>query len=341
MFYAIDGAFYAQGVTGIQRYAREIVAALDEIVDRGVVELVVPLGVQVPEMNRIDVVRVGSGGGIRWEQGAFSRYLRERGRIGLCLCNTLPLNHSGDIVVIHDISYKVNPRFFRGLRNRMSAAWHRLNYHHAVRTASTIVTVSEFSKCEIARVYDVSPGRILVCPNAWQHFASVPSDEGALGKFGVSEGSYFFSLSSVAPNKNVAWILACARLMPETRFLVAGKITSGGVVSDVPDNVSLIGYVSDAEAKSLMSHCRAFLFPTLYEGFGIPPLEALSAGADIVVSDTPCMREVYGGAATYIDPRHPAPIVVEDIPDSVKKGILGKYGWDKSASILRMLICSQ
>ena len=61
-------------------------------------------------------------------------------------------------------------------------------------------------------------------------------------------------------------------------------------------------------------------------------------GADIVVSDTPCMREVYGGAATYIDPRRPAPIVVEDIPDSVKKSVLGRYGWDRSASIMKSLL---
>ena len=67
-------------------------------------------------------------------------------------------------------------------------------------------------------------------------------------------------------------------------------------------NVVYLGYVSDGEAKALMHHCKAFLFPTLYEGFGIPPLEAVACGAPrIYVSDTPCMREIYGDCAGYID----------------------------------------
>ena len=87
-------------------------------------------------------------------------------------------------------------------------------------------------------------------------------------------------------------------------ILAEGKVAAEAErlgLADLP-NVLYLGYVSDGAAKALMAHCKAFLFPTLYEGFGIPPLEAAACGApQIIVSDTPCMREVYGPCAAYID----------------------------------------
>ena len=84
-----------------------------------------------------------------------------------------------------------------------------------------------------------------------------------------------------------------------------------------------LGYVTDGEAKALMANCRAFLFPTLYEGFGIPPLEAIACGAPrVIVSDTPCMREIYGPHAAYLDPAE----------------LLGQYSWSASARRLAGLL---
>lgn len=85
-----------------------------------------------------------------------------------------------------------------------------------------------------------------------------------------------------------------------------------------------------------MAHCKAFLFPTLYEGFGIPPLEAVACGApEIIVSDTPCMREVYGDCAAYIDlSTNPGDVSAVTPPAAAPAVLLEKYSWDKSAAKL-------
>ena len=110
-------------------------------------------------------------------------------------------------------------------------------------------------------------------------------------------------------------------------------------LADLP-NVLYLGYVSDGAAKALMAHCKAFLFPTLYEGFGIPPLEAAACGApQIIVSDTPCMREVYGPCAAYID-LTANPGDVDDVTPATAPtaALLEKYSWDKSAERLLQIL---
>ena len=85
-----------------------------------------------------------------------------------------------------------------------------------------------------------------------------------------------------------------------------------------------------------MAHCKAFLFPTLYEGFGIPPLEAVACGApEIIVSDTPCMRADYGDCAAYIDlSPNPGDVSAVTPPAAAPAVLLEKYSWDKSAAKL-------
>ena len=124
-------------------------------------------------------------------------------------------------------------------------------------------------------------------------------------------------------------------LQPAVDFLAAERLG----LADLP-NVLYLGYVSDGAAKALMAHCKAFLFPTLYEGFGIPPLEAAACGApQIIVSDTPCMREVYGPCAAYID-LTANPGDVDDVTPATAPtaALLEKYSWDKSAERLLQIL---
>ena len=105
---------------------------------------------------------------------------------------------------------------------------------------------------------------------------------------------------------------------------------------------AVVGLLREAMAlaKALMAHCKAFLFPTLYEGFGIPPLEAAACGApQIIVSDTPCMREVYGPCAAYID-LTANPGDVDDVTPATAPtaALLEKYSWDKSADRLLQIL---
>ena len=211
------------------------------------------------------------------------------------------------IAVVHDVCYRARPDFYTDLRGRLSAAWHRFQYRRIAAAAEHIITVSEFSKSEIVRYYGVQPERISVVYNAWQQMQRIAPDEGIFAKSPrLRRGEYYFSMANLLKNKNFPWVLRAARNKPDAVFAIAG----GGSLeaeakrlelANLP-NVVYLGYVSDGEAKALMHHCKAFLFPTLYEGFGIPPLEAVACGAPrIYVSDTPCMREIYGDCAGYID----------------------------------------
>ena len=151
-------------------------------------------------------------------------------------------------------------------------------------------------------------------------------------------------MANLLKNKNFPWVLRAARAKPDAVFAIAGGGSLAAEaerlgLADLP-NVLYLGYVSDGAAKALMAHCKAFLFPTLYEGFGIPPLEAAACGApQIIVSDTPCMREVYGPCAAYIDLTTNSGNVDAVTPATAPTAaLLEKYSWDKSAERLLQIL---
>ncbi len=334
--YVIDGIFFTRRMTGIQRFAMNIVKELDEIAPKGMLQMLVPEGCEVPfGFKSIEVVKYGKRKGYIWEQTDLARYLKEHKAQGIFLENAVPFFYRKGIVVLHDISLKVNPRFFSGslkmLVTRM--IWTAI-YRSIVRSDMRIVTVSEFSKSEIMRVYRVRPHRITVIGNAWQHMNEICEDENILEKVGVKAGEYFFSLASGADSKNFKWVIKAAEQHPTDRFVVAGKIAGKPDLGKLTDNVILTGYISDEEAKALMKSCRAFLFPSFYEGFGIPPMEALASGASaLVLSDIPCLREIYGDIAGYVDPHKYENIEIPLIPVSgvERERFLLKYSWKESA----------
>ena len=348
--YAVDGWFLTQRVSGIQRYALEILAELDKIVPPGSVEVVVPAGAPQPVYDNLRVVVHGRINSL-WEQRDYPAYLAGHGRRWLCMCNVIPLAAPAacrGIAVWHDVCYRARPDFYRDARGRLSAAWHRLQYRAMAAQAEKIVTVSEFSKSEIVRYYGADPRRITVIYNAWQHMRRVRADESIFAGAGkwpaLRPGQYYFSMANLLKNKNFPWVLRAAKNTPQAVFAIAG----GGSLqaqakalglADLP-NVCYLGYVSDGEAKALMSHCQAFLFPTLYEGFGIPPLEAIACGAPrVIVSDTPCMREIYGPHACYIDLAANSGDRSAVTPAAAEPAaVLSRYSWAESARRLAALI---
>lgn len=339
--YTVNGLFLSQPVAGVQRYARELLSETDRLlVDPQEVDLevAVPDGSDTPDYKNIRVVRVGGKRGIPWEQNDFARYLTKSGRQGINLCNTLPLRAPSGIVAIHDISYKVNPQFFQGPRNTVSRMWHCRNYSVSFDGSDRIITVSRFSRDEIVRVYGVDPRRISVIPNAWQHMERIEPDDSVVRSLGLRDKGFYFTVSSLAPNKNIGWIINSARLTPEVTFVIAGGSTLEESFFDVPSNVRFVGRVTDGQMKALMSSCAAFLFPTLYEGFGIPPLEAMACGAKAVVSDTPCMHEVFGDGAVYIDPTEPQALPPESLGPLDGERVLARYSWTESAKLFLQLV---
>lgn len=333
----INGRFLTRTTTGVDRYAREIVRELDKLVTPGEVVLAVPPAdelIEPLELTNIETVRVGRWSGHAWEQLDYSAWLRRTGRLGLSLCNTAPVRNPG-VVCIHDMAVRANASNY----SKPFVLWYRVLYAQITRRAKRIITVSNFSKREIEQYYPAARGQISVIPNAWQHMERVEADEGIFARYPeIVPGKYYFAMSSLAPNKNLKWLVETARLNPKETIVIAGGLnTKVFAENDIPesDNVVYPGYVSDGEAKALMQACKGFLFPTFYEGFGIPPMEALSCGAPIVVSDTEVMHEVYGDGARYIDPNMPCDNVGKVfVENQLTKEILTKYSWKTSASHL-------
>ena len=338
--YVINGKFLTQKVTGVQRYAREIVNELDKIVEYGYLEIAVPSETNnIPDYKNIEVVKIGTLTNQAWEHITFPIYVKKRKATSINLCNVAPLLSPG-IVCIHDVKIKARPHDF----SKKFLFWYRLLFLNSIKRSKFIITVSNFSRQEICKYYHVPFKKVYVVPNSWQHYKKIEFDENTLTKFGLEKRKYFFSLGSLEPNKNFKWIAEIAKKNSETIFAVAGSINKNvfadGLGFECPNNIKLLGYVSDGQAKTLMRDCKAFLFPTFYEGFGIPPLETISAGANcVIVSDTSIMHEIFGGYVNYIDPTNYNIEIEKFVKINVQNAkVLLKYSWNKSAKIMNALL---
>ena len=211
--WAVDGSFFAQRLSGIQRYSIELLAALDRIVPPGFVEIVTPPGVETPHYTNIKVVSFGTHRGGVWQQLDYPRYLRQRGAGGLATCNVIPLFGFRGIAVVHDVCYRARPDFYTDPRGRLSAAWHCLQYRRIAKRAERIITVSEFSKSEIAKYYGVPASKMDVVYNAWQQMQRIAPDESIFARHPqLKPGQYYFSMANLLKNKSSRG--CCARPGP-------------------------------------------------------------------------------------------------------------------------------
>lgn len=353
MKFAVNGNFLYGPTLGVQRYAKEITLAIDKrLKERGYdVEIIMPT-VDLDKTSviaadyqalyeHIKIVVIPGNAGRKWDQIHFNQYVRKQKAKAVYLCNEVSLFMRDGIVAVHDIAFKTHPEFFTEPGDWHEILFRRMMYRKAFKKADAVMTVSEFSKNEILAHYGLKNSDIIVAGNGWQHYDTTVIDEAIFERYAsrIKRGKYYFYLASLAPNKNLKWILENARANPDKTYVIAGKMLGDKSGIGKLSNVVMVGYIKDAESKALMKHCRAFLFPSTYEGFGIPPMEALCMGAKVILGDIPVLREIYDGAAAFVDCGN-AHINLDEIIDNWRicgddiKKVLGDHSWEKSAEKL-------
>jgi glycosyltransferase involved in cell wall biosynthesis len=187
-----------------------------------------------------------------------------------------------------------------------------------VKAADAVVAVSEFTRDELVELLEVPEERIRVVPNGRD---PVFRPEGPR-----VEGDYILAVGTLEPRKNLGAAVAAAQLAG-VELRVAGASGWGGV--EVP---GWVGEPSDDELAALYRGARCLVFPSLYEGFGLPVVEAMACGTPVVTSDSGAMAEVAGGAAVLVDPRSPEAIAEGIATAASRRNELVEAGFARAAT---------
>jgi glycosyltransferase involved in cell wall biosynthesis len=221
-------------------------------------------------------------------------------------------------VTIHDLAYERYDEY----RNVFSKIYIKLSLFYAKHDAETIVTVSYFSKKELVDLYKIEPEKIRVVPNilppqpAYDHNSFLEVKK----KYQLPE-KYFIYVGNTRPRKNLKHIILSFALLRETykeakvKLLIVGKtdktffdVQKQIELLDLQKSVVQTGFVTEEEKLALLKNATALVFPSLYEGFGLPIIEAQSLGVPVICGNTSAMPEVAGKGALYVDPSKPEQI---------------------------------
>jgi glycosyltransferase involved in cell wall biosynthesis len=330
MLRARDGS---QGA-GIEHYTRMISSALLRLAPDQM-HVVLPIG-NIPFISRHAIVPL---------------LARMSGSdILLCPSGQIPLGWFGrSAIVIHDLAIYEHPEWFPGSGSLLDA--------RSIRRAETIIAVSDATRQQIARLFPDAAGKIVVV------HPGVETPTLARGRVGQEDIVLF--VGTIEPRKNLVNAIAAfdafLRMRPErsltTRFVIAGKTgwkaepvleaieqTNAAWMRKAGGNVIRpLGYVTEDEKRSLYAQASCLFFPSLYEGFGLPALEAMAVGTPVIVSDRGALPEVCGDAALYVDPENVEQMALAltqctMLPDAMDEMVIlgrkraGEFTWERCAN---------
>ena len=303
----INGRFLTQKTTGVQRVARQLTLALDALIASGAAPdiratIAIPgrAAADLPPYSCIQSARIGRMTGHAWEQLELPKAVGDSWL--LSLCNTGPLAVRRQLVLIHDAQvFTAGYSYGRAFRTA-----YRILLPALARRVRTVATVSGFSAKELAAHGVRNKNGIKLIHNGADHMETIEADSTTLARHGLRAGSYILALGSLAPHKNIDMLVraALARRGAATELVIAGggaAIFSGGAPKP-GGGARYLGRVSDRELKSLYQNALALAFPSLTEGFGLPPVEAMQCGCPVLASTGGAIPEVCGDAVMYIAP---------------------------------------
>ncbi len=253
-----------------------------------------------------------------------------------------------DLILFHYPTEKASTKssFFYWAKFLM----YRLVLDSALRRSKQVITVSDFTEKDIIKNYPFAKDKICVTKEAAEAFCYWQNKE-ATDTFLANLGllikqpehdilqPYFLYVGNAYPHKNLSFLATVAKNFPQKKFLFVGKEDffyrrfKEEVAKQAIHNVHFVGYVTDKDLGTLYRYAEAYVFPSLYEGFGLPPLEAMQYGTPVVSSNRGSLPEILGEAALYFDPESQEDLkhAIETIEDTVTQSEFRQKGFHQAA----------
>ena len=358
----VNARFLTQKVTGTQRFAINISRELKKL-RPDTVFLAPPAILDHDLAVELDVKTVGSSNyriyrnlrlpaNLLWEQIDLPGWLKKRGNPPLLnLVNLAPLFYANNFITIHDLAFRLYPQYF----SRRFAFLYNLIVPRLARRAQRIFTVSQYSKKTLEQQLKIPAEKITVSYNAvdTNRWTSLKSQHSPY------PWPYILAVGALEPRKNLARLIAAFQKLnnDNLRLVIVGSANKEVFKKEAiysPDKESLstdkqhiifTGYLADQQLNALYSHAVCFCYPSLYEGFGLPPLEAQAQGCPVIVSNRTSLPEVFATSALYCNPED-----INDIQEKLETILndsrlrqslitsghenLNRFSWKKSASII-------
>jgi len=341
----INARFLTQKLTGVQRFAIEISKLLKAKIPS--IQFIAPANIIHTDLAKsLDVKIIGKHTGVFWEQYDLPVYLYQHKKpLLINLCNVAPLLYNHQIITIHDVAFLVNPSWF----NKKFVAFYKFLIPRIAKRSELIFTVSNFSKQEIIKYLNIDNDKIKVVYNG---ISELPEGQLKRNEF----GKYVLVVGSIDQRKNIHRLLKAFNTIKDKslKLLIAGDVSAifnnkNNETLKNNEQITFLGRVDDITLRALYSNALIFVYPSLYEGFGIPPLEAMYYNCPTIVSDIDSLKEVCGEASLFVDPyssddiAQKIELLANDEPlrtELIKKGSenIKRYSWEKSAAIFADVI---
>jgi len=341
--FVVNGRYLTQKATGVHRYAFEICNKLHEMgVD---FHVAIPREIHPDYKFDFKTVTCGSLDTHLWEQISLPRYLKSIGSpllISFTGCG--PLMYDNQIMTIHDVSHERYPEWF----SRSYYHFYHFMMPRVGRKAHAVLTVSEFSKKEIVATLGLDTDKIHVV-HSNVPFHTKPTREEILSyQRDPKADKYIVAVSSMDPRKNFERLVEAFKKIEDksVKLYIIGMSFKAFNTPDlqklIGENVYLPGYISDDALQNMYQNALLSVYPSIYEGFGLPPLESMTYGCPVINSDIPALREISGDAALYIDPYdlHDMTLKINQLikDENLRKELqlkgleqIKKYSWENSA----------
>jgi len=304
----VNARFLCEPVTGIQRWGRETLTALDQLIEDGVIDgeqykftLLSPtLPSDMPSYRHLSLKVKGLLRSHLWEQ--LELPFMAKGFL-INFKNTAPMFKKNMSMQIMDLQPFARPGTHPSIFNLL----YKIIIPRAARSAKMITCLSESTVSEVRKYIGVSREKCVITESGHEHILRFDRDDSILDQHALDKNKYLLAVSSLNPNKNFAAILRAMTLAGvDNKLVIAGaanpKVFREQGIDKLPDNAVYLGRVSDEQLRSLYENALGFVYPSFYEGWGLPPGEAMLLGCPVISSDTSSLPEVCGDAVLYCNP---------------------------------------